>query len=197
MRFGSGRDSASLSSSVGLWTCSVSGFCPLFLRSWFGVLTFDSNCIFAWSVCSPSPNSSKDRWLKRKKERKRETKQNKKLYSNLKGTLYHETTPPHLGIYPKYMIICLHINTPWIKQYCFICSRPCSTNLVILVQATICRYYMCKVWKLSNVYFIFVCVYYYMCNSSTLLMELFWSVAISGFYTSNLYETNSILMLNL
>ena len=55
-----------------------------------------------------------------------------------------------------FLIICsknnklLHINTPWIIQYCFICSCPCSTNLVQLVQATICKYYMCKVWKLSN-----------------------------------------------
>ena len=31
------------------------------------------------------------------------------------------------------------------KQYCFICSSLCNTNLVILVQATICQYYMCKV----------------------------------------------------
>ena len=30
---------------------------------------------------------------------------------------------------------------------------PCSTNLVVLVQATISKYYMCKVWKLSNEYF--------------------------------------------
>ena len=49
------------------------------------------------------------------------------------------------------MIIFLHINTPWIKHYCFIWSSPCSTNLV---QVTICRYYMCKVWKLSNEYFL-------------------------------------------
>ena len=33
---------------AGLWTSSVFGFCPLLLRSWFGVLIFDSNCIFAW-----------------------------------------------------------------------------------------------------------------------------------------------------
>ena len=68
MWFGSGRDSASLSSSGSLWTCSgLSGFCLLFLRSWFGVLTFDSNCIFAWSFCFLSPTSSKDRWYKKKK----------------------------------------------------------------------------------------------------------------------------------
>ena len=47
-----------------------------------------------------------------------------------------------------------HINTPWIKQYCFIWSSPCSTNLVTLVQAIVCRYYMCKVWKLSNEHFL-------------------------------------------
>ena len=34
---------------VGLWTCCyVSGFCPLFLWSWFGVLIFDSNFISAF-----------------------------------------------------------------------------------------------------------------------------------------------------
>ena len=55
---------------------------------------------------------------------------------------------------PWYMIIFLHIKTPWINQYCFICSSPCSTNLVILLQATICKYYMCKVWTLSNEYFL-------------------------------------------
>ena len=43
---------------------------------------------------------------------------------------------------------------PCIKQYCFICSSPSSTNLVILVQATISKYYMCKVWKLSDEYFL-------------------------------------------
>ena len=52
------------------------------------------------------------------------------------------------------MIIFLHINTPWKKQYCFICCSPFTTNLVILVQATICRYYVCKIWKLSNEYFL-------------------------------------------
>ena len=64
------------------------------------------------------------------------------------------TTPPYLRIYSWYMIIFLHIYTPWIKQYCFICSSPFSTNLVILVQATICRCYVCKIWKLSNEYFL-------------------------------------------
>ena len=58
---------------------------------------------------------------------------------------YYVTTPPCLRIYPLNMIIFLHINTPWIKLCCFTCSNPCSTNLVILVKATICQYYMCKV----------------------------------------------------
>ena len=40
------------------------------------------------------------------------------------------------------------------KKYCFIFCNPCSTNLVILVQTTTCRYYMCKAWKLSNAYFL-------------------------------------------
>ena len=62
---------------------------------------------------------------------------------------------PHLiwGFYPWYMmimIIFLHINTPWIKQYYFICRSPFSTNLVILVQATICIYHVRKSLKLSN-----------------------------------------------
>ena len=52
------------------------------------------------------------------------------------------------------MIIFLHINTPCIKQHCFICSSPCSTNSVMLVQTTIRRYHMCKVYKLSNVQFL-------------------------------------------
>ena len=52
------------------------------------------------------------------------------------------------------MIIFLHINTPWIKHYCFIWSSPWSTNLVTLAKPTICRYCMCKLWKLSNEYFL-------------------------------------------
>ena len=40
---------------VGFSACYVSGFCPLLLRSWFGVLIFDSNCIFAWYAFSPPP----------------------------------------------------------------------------------------------------------------------------------------------
>ena len=39
-------------------------------------------------------------------------------------------------------------------QYCFICSSPYSTNLETLVQATISKYYICKVWKLSDEYFL-------------------------------------------
>ena len=67
----------------------------------------------------------------------------------------HETPPP-LIFEDQSMIydIFLHINAPWIKHYCFIWSSPCSTNLVILAQATIFRYYMCKVWKLSKEYFL-------------------------------------------
>ena len=73
---------------------------------------------------------------------------NNNLYLNLKGIMQK------LHLIWRFfldMIIFLHINTPWIKQYCYICSSQFSTNLVILVQATIGRYYMCKVWKLSNV----------------------------------------------
>ena len=74
MWFGSGRDSASLSSSCRSLNLLCVWFLPSFLRSWFGVLTFDSNSIFAWSFCFLSPTSSKDRWLK--------TKQNKaEMYS--------------------------------------------------------------------------------------------------------------------
>ena len=47
MWFGSGRDYASLSSSGGSLNQLSVWFCPLILRSWFGILTFDSNCIFA------------------------------------------------------------------------------------------------------------------------------------------------------
>ena len=35
------------------------------------------------------------------------------------------------------MIIVLHINTPWMKQYCHICCGPFSATLLISVQATI------------------------------------------------------------
>ena len=57
------------------------------------------------------------------------------------------------AIYPWYMIIFLHIDALRIKQYCFICSSPCSTNLLLLVQTTISKYLMCKVWRLSNAFF--------------------------------------------
>ena len=68
MWFGSGRDYASLSSSSRSLNLLSVWFCPLILRSWFGVLTFDSNCIFACSFCFFSPTSSKDRWIKKKKK---------------------------------------------------------------------------------------------------------------------------------
>ena len=61
MWFGSGRDYASMSSSSRSLNLLSVWFCPLILRSWFGVLTFDSNCIFACSFCFFSPTSSKDR----------------------------------------------------------------------------------------------------------------------------------------
>ena len=62
MWFGSGRDFASMSSSSRSLNLLSVWFCPLILRSWFGVLASDSNCIFAWSFCFFSPTSSKDRW---------------------------------------------------------------------------------------------------------------------------------------
>ena len=46
-------------------------------------------------------------------------------------------------------IIILHIKTPWIKQYCYISSRPFSPYLMILVQATIDRYYVCNLQGLK------------------------------------------------
>ena len=61
MWFGSGRDYASMSSSRRSLNLLSVWFCPLILRYWFGVLTFDSNCIFACSFCFFSPTSSKDR----------------------------------------------------------------------------------------------------------------------------------------
>ena len=75
---------------------------------------------------------------------------NNKRYSNLKGIMKQ----PYLiwvSIHDMWSYFC--IFTPCIKQYRFICSSPCSTNFVILVQATISKYYMCKVWKFSNEYF--------------------------------------------
>ena len=66
MWFGSDRDSASLSSSSrSLNLVCVQFLSTFFLRSGFGVLIFDSNCIFAWPFCFLSPTSSKDRWLKK------------------------------------------------------------------------------------------------------------------------------------
>ena len=61
---------ASLSSSSRSLNLLSVWFCPLILRSWFGVLTFDSNCIFACCFCFFSPTSSKDRWIKKKKKKK-------------------------------------------------------------------------------------------------------------------------------
>ena len=106
--------------------------------------------------------------------------ENNKLYPNLKGIINNPTLSEDLSMilyiwsYFCLFIPCIEIwsansgkwpnpfrspiiNTIWewsIKQYCFICSSPCSTDLVILVQATISKYYMCKVWKLSNNYFL-------------------------------------------
>ena len=77
MWFGSGRDYASMSSSSRSLNLLSVWFCPLILRSWFGVLTFDSNCIFACSFCFFSPTSSKDRWIKKiKKKKKKKRKKN-------------------------------------------------------------------------------------------------------------------------
>ena len=70
MWFGSGRDYTSLSSSSRSLNLLSVWFCTLILRSWFGVLTFDSNCIFACSFCFFSPTSSKDRWIKKIKKKK-------------------------------------------------------------------------------------------------------------------------------
>ena len=81
MWFGSGRDYASMSSSSRSLNLLSVWFCPLILRSWFGVLTFDSNCIFACSFCFFSPTSSKDRWIKkRKKERKKKKKKDRNRF---------------------------------------------------------------------------------------------------------------------
>ena len=67
-----------------------------------------------------------------------------KLYLNLKSIIFKPSYFPWYDHNYAYY-------TPWIKQYCYICSCPFSTNLVILVQVTIDSYYMCKVWKLSDV----------------------------------------------
>lgn len=58
---------------------------------------------------------------------------------------YHAPTFPYLRI---------SFCTPWIRHYCFISSSPCSTNLVISVQAIICKIYMYRVWRFSNVHFL-------------------------------------------
>ena len=82
MWFGSGRDYASMSSSSRSLNLLSVWFCPLILRSWFGVLTFDSNCIFACSFYFFSPTSSKDRWIKKKKKTKQNKKQSKTKQTN-------------------------------------------------------------------------------------------------------------------
>ena len=70
MWFGSGRDSASLSSSSKSLNLLCVWFCPLFLRSWFGVLTFDSNCIFAWFFLLFLQHQLQGQVKKKKKKKK-------------------------------------------------------------------------------------------------------------------------------
>ena len=55
---------------------------------------------------------------------------------------YHAKTSFHLMFFLD-MVIFLHINTPWIKQYWYICCGSFSVNLLILVQETIGIYIIC------------------------------------------------------